>query len=210
MLKKSAGDQLQKTSTPREIKKKELRKAIFETAIKLFLKKGFEKVKVEDITSQLNIAKGTFFNYFPNKESLLLNFMRRHLEEVREVLLNNLLQYRTAEKQLHYLFSMLSKMVVENEPLVKWCLLESLRLRVYKKEKKAVSRKILEILTEIIREGQIQGELRKGMNPEKIAKIFESIFFFSAIRWLTFDRNIPLFEDVKEQITYCLKGIRAS
>ncbi|HUT84796.1 MAG TPA: TetR/AcrR family transcriptional regulator [Thermodesulfobacteriota bacterium] len=193
----------------RETKKRELREAIYETAMALFLQKGFDNVTVEDITHQIEIAKGTFFNYFPNKESILLYFMRRHLEEVKDQIPRVIKEAKTTQQKLHCLFSILAKMVVTNEPLVKWVLLESLRLRVYKKEKKEVSRKILQSVVEIIREGQESGEIKKNMNPEKIAKIMESIFFFSAIRWLTFDRHTPLIDDIQEQIHYFFQGIEA-
>ena len=175
----------------------------------LFLQKGFDNVTIEDITHQIEIAKGTFFNYFPNKESILLYFMRRHLDEVKDQIPRVIKEAKTTQQKLHCLFSILAKMVVTNEPLVKWVLLESLRLRVYKKEKKEVSRKILQNVVEIIREGQESGEIKKNMNPEKIAKILESIFFFSAIRWLTFDRHTLLIDDVKEQIHYFFQGIEA-
>jgi len=193
----------------RESKKRELREAIYETAMTLFLEKGFDNVTVEDITHQIEIAKGTFFNYFPNKESILLYFMRRHLDEVKDQIHRVIKEVKTTQQKLHCLFSILAQMVVTNEPLAKWVLLESLRLRVYKKEKKEVSGKILQNVVEIIREGQERGEIKKNMNPEKIARILEGIFFFSAIRWLTFDRHTFLIDAVKEQIHYFFQGIKA-
>jgi AcrR family transcriptional regulator len=193
----------------RESKKRELREAIYESAMALFLQKGFDNVTVEDITHQTEIAKGTFFNYFPNKESILLNFMRRHLDEVKDQIPRVIKEAKTTQQKLYHLFSILAEMVVTNEPLVKWVLLESLRLRVYKKEKKEVSGKILQNVVEIIRQGQESGEIKKNMNPEKIAKIMESIFFFSAIRWLTFDRHTPLIDDIQEQVQYFFQGIEA-
>jgi AcrR family transcriptional regulator len=193
----------------RETKKRELREAIYETAMALFLQKGFDNVTVEDITHQTEIAKGTFFNYFPNKESILLYFMRRHLDEVKDQIPRVIKEAKTTQQKLYHLFSILAEMVVTNEPLVKWVLLESLRLRVYKKEKKEVSGKILQNVVEIIRQGQESGEIKKNMNPEKIAKIMESIFFFSAIRWLTFDRHTPLIDDIQEQVQYFFQGIEA-
>jgi AcrR family transcriptional regulator len=193
----------------RESKKRELREAIYESAMALFLQKGFDNVTVEDITHQTEIAKGTFFNYFPNKESILLYFMRRHLDEVKDQIPRVIKEAKTTQQKLYHLFSILAEMVVTNEPLVKWVLLESLRLRVYKKEKKEVSGKILQNVVEIIRQGQESGEIKKNMNPEKIAKIMESIFFFSAIRWLTFDRHTPLIDDIQEQVQYFFQGIEA-
>jgi AcrR family transcriptional regulator len=210
MLKSSAriSNAQEKRSSRREKKKRELREAIYETAMELILKKGFDNVTIEDITQKVKVAKGTFFNYFPTKESILLYFMRRHLDEVKEKITKDFKRFKTAQKKLDHLFSILVKMVVANEPLVKWVLLESLRMRVYKKEKKEVSGKILKTVADIIREGQERGEIKKNMDPEKIAKMLESIFFFSAIRWLTFDRHTPLIEDLQEQFKYFFQGIR--
>ncbi len=55
----------------RERKKDETRERIFKTAIKLFHARGFEATTVDDITEKADVAKGTFFNYFPRKESVL-------------------------------------------------------------------------------------------------------------------------------------------
>ncbi|MEJ9114699.1 TetR/AcrR family transcriptional regulator [Bacillus paramobilis] len=56
----------------RETRKKELKELIFLKAVQLFQERGYENVTVQDITSACGIAKGTFFNYFPKKENILL------------------------------------------------------------------------------------------------------------------------------------------
>jgi len=56
----------------RETRKKELKELIFLKAIQLFQERGYENVTVQDITTACGIAKGTFFNYFPKKENILL------------------------------------------------------------------------------------------------------------------------------------------
>jgi AcrR family transcriptional regulator len=57
--------------TRRERKKEETRRRIFETAIALFREKGFEQTTVDEITEKADVGRGTFFNYFPRKESVL-------------------------------------------------------------------------------------------------------------------------------------------
>src|SRR5215470_4860091 len=52
----------------------ETRERLFRAALGLFAQKGFAETTVEDITNAADVGKGTFFNYFPSKEHILLAF----------------------------------------------------------------------------------------------------------------------------------------
>src|SRR5438445_3047370 len=52
-------------------KKQQQRRAILDTAIGLFRERGFAATRVQDVTGQLRISEGTFFNYFPSKQAVL-------------------------------------------------------------------------------------------------------------------------------------------
>lgn len=54
----------------RQRKKDQTRKAIAETAMKLFLETGFDQVTVAEIAEAADVSVNTVFNYFPTKESL--------------------------------------------------------------------------------------------------------------------------------------------
>ncbi len=69
----------------REKKKIETKKRIFEVVGRLFKEKGFENVTVDEITRKAGIAKGTFFNYFPTRMSLLRYFGELKEEAVFEL-----------------------------------------------------------------------------------------------------------------------------
>ena len=56
--------------------KREIQQRLYDVALKLFRRQGFNETTVEQITNETGVAKGTFFNYFPSKESLLSSFMR--------------------------------------------------------------------------------------------------------------------------------------
>lgn len=49
----------------------ETRLRLFRAALGLFAERGFQNVKVEDITEAADVGKGTFFNYFPTKDHVL-------------------------------------------------------------------------------------------------------------------------------------------
>src|SRR5258708_27696083 len=52
----------------------EIRERLFRSALQLFAQKGFEETTVEDITEAADVGKGTFFNYFPSKDHILIAF----------------------------------------------------------------------------------------------------------------------------------------
>jgi AcrR family transcriptional regulator len=57
----------------RERKKRLTREMLSNTATRMFLAEGFDVVKVTDIARACDVAEKTVYNYFPTKESLLLD-----------------------------------------------------------------------------------------------------------------------------------------
>ena len=67
----------------REIQKQQVRERILDEALSLFSERGFEKTTV-DIVGQCDIARGTFYNYFPDMNSLfdaLINQLNQRIIE---------------------------------------------------------------------------------------------------------------------------------
>src|SRR6266852_7481110 len=60
----------------------EIRERLFRAALELFAQKGFVETTVEDITEAADVGKGTFFNYFPSKEHILLAFGEMQLSKL--------------------------------------------------------------------------------------------------------------------------------
>ena len=52
-------------------KHNERKQEIIDTALKIFIRKGYEKSSVNDILREIGIAKGTFYHYFKAKEEVL-------------------------------------------------------------------------------------------------------------------------------------------
>ena len=57
----------------RERKKRQMRKLISDTATAMFLERGFDEVRVTEVAAQCGVSEKTVYNYFPTKESLLLD-----------------------------------------------------------------------------------------------------------------------------------------
>ena len=58
------------------------RKKIIDKAWELFIKNGYEETKVEDITRELGISKGSFYTYFATKDELLYEVLKKIKNEI--------------------------------------------------------------------------------------------------------------------------------
>lgn len=54
---------------------------LMESAMNLFVKKGYHQTKIKDITDNAGLATGTFYLYFKNKDELLYSFFNKHSKE---------------------------------------------------------------------------------------------------------------------------------
>mgnify|MGYP001379961643 FL=1 len=65
----------------REIKKARSKIALFKASFELLGKMSFKAMKIEDICEKAEVSKVTFFKFFPQKEDLLIYFMRLWLTD---------------------------------------------------------------------------------------------------------------------------------
>lgn len=65
-----------------ERRKEKTRRVLIEVALGLFYEKGIYWTKIEDITEQADIGKGTFYQYFDTKEALLQALLREGLDRL--------------------------------------------------------------------------------------------------------------------------------
>ncbi len=83
-----------------EEKKVRRKEEIEDAAFKLFCEKGVKKTSVDDIVSRVNIAKGTFYLYFKNKQMLIDNLVVREADKVVSEAINKLEESELSNKGL--------------------------------------------------------------------------------------------------------------
>jgi AcrR family transcriptional regulator len=62
-------------------KTKGKRKIIMDSAFELFFRKGYKNTKIIEIAESANIGKGTFYEYFKSKESLLYELLEEKFQD---------------------------------------------------------------------------------------------------------------------------------
>ncbi len=64
------------------LKKDQKAQAILQAAIKMFAEKGYHQTKITEIADTANVAHGTVYTYFKNKEDLLYNMISKLWQEL--------------------------------------------------------------------------------------------------------------------------------
>src|ERR1700683_978007 len=67
----------------RERKKRLMRQQLSDTATQMFMDRGFDAVRVTEIAEACGVSEKTVFNYFPTKESLILDRLEATMAALR-------------------------------------------------------------------------------------------------------------------------------
>ena len=67
----------------RERKKRLMRQQLSDTATEMFMARGFGAVRVAEVAEACGVSEKTVFNYFPTKESLILDRLESTMASLR-------------------------------------------------------------------------------------------------------------------------------
>ncbi len=192
----------------RERKKEETRTRIFKAATRLFRDRGFEATTVDDITEKADVAKGTFFNYFPKKEAVLAYLSEQRLEEAEANAASILsCDCPTREKVLQ-VYGYAASAYAEDRELSRYVIIELMK-RAFEPGQ-AASERWRNLLVRIIRQGQESGELRLDVDPVRAESLLGSLYIATVYMWVCcIEGQFDLQEELTARLTLALDGIAA-
>ena len=195
----------------REKKKIETKNKIFEVSGRLFKEKGFENTTIDEITKEAEIGKGTFFNYFPTKEALLLYFA-----EKKDELTYSLIESETAKSihtkdKIKNLLVFLAESYERDKELTKLMIFEYIK---YKRgtglkfgEDHSRRNRLSRILHDFLGNGVKKGEVREGIDVKTAAETLTAVYFQSVMVWLWSESDYSISEDISGKIDLVFEGI---
>ncbi|MGH9787989.1 MAG: TetR/AcrR family transcriptional regulator [Candidatus Acidiferrales bacterium] len=167
-------------------RKAELRRRLLRAALDLFARQGFFLTTIEQITQAADVAKGTFFNYFPTKEHVLAGFGDMQLARIEAARAEARAARRPARDILHGLVHALAENPGRSQALVRSLLVanlssESVRTLLRRKLMQGRRR-----LAEIITYGQRRGEITRRRKPIELARLLQQLMFGTFLLWAAF------------------------
>lgn len=167
----------------RQRRSAEIRERLFHAALTLFAEKGFAETTVEDITNAADVGKGTFFNYFPSKDHILVAFGEMQLGKLQEAI--NIAR-RTNEPMPQFLRALGARMTQEptrNPAIIRALLQAYLSTTPVREAMIDLQNRVHALHTQMIQLGQERGEIRSDLPAADIAYVFRQTIFGTLLIW---------------------------
>lgn len=167
----------------RERRSAEIRERLFRSALRLFAQKGFAETTVEDITEAADVGKGTFFNYFPSKDHILLAFSDMQLGKLEEAVAGLRASLRPFRDFLETLTARMTEEPLRNPGMIRALLqgyLSSTEVREVMVRKQVRAH---QLHTQMVELGQERGEIRSDLPAAEIAHVFRQTIFGTLLMW---------------------------
>jgi AcrR family transcriptional regulator len=173
------------TASPdrRQRRASQIRERLFRAALDLFAQHGFADTTVENITNAADVGKGTFFNYFPSKDHILLAFADMQLAKLQSIIES----LRDTRDPFPQFFRTLAVRMTEeparNPSIVRALLLANLSSTPVREGMRINQARGHKLLSEFVQIGQEHGELRNDLSAGDIAQVFRQTVFGTLLVW---------------------------
>ncbi len=195
----------------RERKRRETANHLAATAFRLFDALGYEAVTMERIAAEADVAKGTLYNYFPVKETILAHQFRGEIATGMASHQDALARLSGFAAKMRYLL----RASAEWNRSRRAYLPHYLRFRVtvtnygegrpLREEYQSGTYRILEAL---FREAQSAGDIRRDLSPQHLAATFEFMLSGTVMRWLN-QPSLDLAKNFELDLDLLLNGAAA-
>jgi AcrR family transcriptional regulator len=155
----------------RERKKERTRREIYRAAMKLFARRGFDSVTIENICDAADVARGTFFLHFPTKSALLFEYQRVVASAFAERLQGPRI---SAAGEFRTLVELLTEHWRKDSDVMNAMLREAIRNPATIEAAQKEGRELEHLIEEIVQHGQAVGEFRSDLHPRLAAVVFLS------------------------------------
>jgi|SRR3954471_1527923 TetR/AcrR family fatty acid metabolism transcriptional regulator len=183
---------------------------ILEAAIAVFAENGFFNSRVSDIARRADVADGTIYLYFKNKEQILMaaidfafhSFMSSAKQEVKAIDDPRRQLYRLAELHLQALGSNRGMATVFQTELR-----QSARFLFEFSHQHLIE--YFDLVREIVRVGQRSGHFRTGVSDKILANCFFGSLDAMVTSWLLSERPYKLVDAADAVVDVVLNGLEA-
>jgi len=188
----------------RERKKERTRSEIYSAAMKLFLRRGFDSVTIEEICQSADVARGTFFLHFPGKESLLIEYGERANVDLAAMLKD---QRGSATSALRLALKTLAERASRQPEVISMLVHEVVTRPLLIVEQEEQTRTLVQLLGAVIRRGQARGEFRRKVEPLIAAVALASAFFALAYEWSRRGGEFDIEGAISQTLDVVLRGL---
>ena len=177
----------------------------------MFARKGFYKTRISEIAMEAQVADGTVYIYFENKDDILISLFEEQMKVVIDNMVDQISKEDDPVKKLEKFALIHLQLIEENLDMAEIIQVElrqsSQFMKEYKNEKFA---RYLDLIGEIVQEGQEKGVFKKDVIPGVAKRAFFGALDEMSRFWVLSTRKQYDIRTAAKQISeYFLNGIQS-
>lgn len=183
---------------------------IIKAATKIFAEKGFFQSKISEIAREARVAAGTVYLYFESKDDILISLFEEQMKSVLDNMTAQVSRQKDPVKKLEKFALTHLQLIEQNKDMAEIIQVELRQsgrfMKEYKNEKFA---QYLDLISDIIREGQENGVFKKDIIPGVAKRAFFGALDEMSRFWvLSSRRQYDIRVAAKQISSYFLNGIK--
>lgn len=174
----------------------------------VFARHGFYKATISQIAAEAKVADGTIYLYFKNKDAILYQFISYKTEIVFEKMNQAVEKGSNAEEKLRNLIKCHMEAFQEDKNMAVIFQSEVRYLRDIESQIKDISKMYLDLLSEIIEQGQIEGSMRQDLFVGLVKRFILGAVEGVINTWVSADGKYDLVSMADPLVDLYMSGVR--
>lgn len=190
----------------RERKKEETKERIFRAAFTLFKQRGVEETTIDEICAKADVAKGTFFNYFPQKQAVFGYLAEQWFAQAEGQAAVILARPGRAGPHLIAMFAELAAFYEQEPALAKYVLHEWMRSQHTGSDEMCI--RWDELGVRVVERLQATRELRSDEDARRLLDILHAVHQATILQYVESpEPPFPLRAELRRRLTLAIEGL---
>jgi TetR/AcrR family fatty acid metabolism transcriptional regulator len=180
-----------------------------EAALNVFAENGFNGTHISKIAKEANVADGTIYLHFKNKEDLFVAIFRESLAKFVDNLSRQIQDAKTADQAIYILCKTHFADLEQNVHLAYMNQIELRQISMELRKTIGLSvRPYFQLIEQILQRGIDEGSFRADLNIKLTRRLIFGGIDEVVSSWLLSGRKYPLTSQVDETVKFFLKGLK--
>jgi len=167
-------------SSRRDRNKLRTRMRILEAARRHFTEKGVDGTTIGDVSDQADVARATFFNYFPTKAAVVSALLREQDADFSSLLMHSLEKDIPTEALLKEVFTASAKTIEKSSQYYRVMIAESERVGLEEDDRYA---NMISLFRKVIDAGLARGDVRSDYSADLLAELVVGAYAIVLRSW---------------------------
>lgn len=192
-------------------RRQDKRSKILRSATKVFARNGFYHSKVSEIAREADVADGTIYLYFKNKEDILISIFEESMDQILTLVREEIGKEQDALSKLRRFVRLHMTLMEKNPRLAEVIQVELRQSSKFMKEYQNVKfLEYLQFIAEVIEQGQREGLIHKEVSPAIFKRMLFGALDELALQWVLSKKRYSLTSMADQVTDIFVNGIAVS